>query len=86
MTQITLDRETFEHYRAAGPAELLSPDGVPFATLTPVSAPPEGADDWTAEELAEIADRPPQPSRPAEDVYREIFGEGWRERYGLPKR
>ena len=88
MTQITLDRETFERYRAAGPAELLSPDGEPFATLTPLVSGPTpdlAAHGWTAEEIAaaKARARSGEPGRPAEDVYRDVFGEDWRTRYGV---
>ena len=82
MTQITLDRETFERYRAAGAAELLSPDGEPFATLTPLAAPPPAdgptpdfaAHGWTEEEIAE-AKRPVAEWSTPEEVWERIFAE-----------
>ena len=83
---VILDQETTDRLRTDGPVELAGPDGVPFGTLTPLASPGlrVTVDDpvWSASEIAamqrQMANR--GPTRPSEDVYREIFGENWRSR------
>ena len=82
MPQITLDPAATERLRAVdGPTELLDADGVPYATLTPLAAPPLpdlAAGGWTEEEIAEIRREAKNPetkwSTPAE-VWERIFAE-----------
>ena len=83
---VILDQETTDRLRTDGPVKLAGPDGVPFGTLTPLA--PSGtsvpADDpaWSAAEIAEMKRQMENrgPTRPSEEVYREIFGENWRTR------
>ena len=73
MTTITLDRDTFERLRSVGPAELLAPDGAPFATLTPLAAgrpDPELAADL---EKALASRRDPTPGVPLAEAWESIF-------------
>ena len=99
MTTIVLDAETADRVLATpGPVTLLHPDGrtvlegtTPGGPADPAAARP--ADPvWSAEEIAAIERRTAErkargePTVPAEEAFTRVFGEGWRERHGLPWR
>ena len=96
MTTIVLDAETADRVLATpGPVTLLHPDGrtvlegtTPGGPADPAASPP--ADPvWSAEEIAAIERRSAESRArgeatvPAEEAYRQVFGEGWRERYAV---
>ena len=83
---VILDQKTTDRSRSDLPIDLAGPDGVPFGTLTPLAPPgahrPGHDPVWSAAEVAEMKRRManPGPTRPSEEVYREVFGENWRTR------
>ena len=89
MPQLALDPAATARLRAVdGPTELIDAEGVAYATLTPLAAPPLPdltAGGWTEEEIAEAKHRARsgERGRPTEDVFGDVFGENWRTRYGV---